>query len=246
MIIMKRYILALIIAFSILFLIGCNDSTTKYTGITLSTANPLESKSTNAKETSTKNESTKSTSTNKTSRQSSYSKVTTCEDISQADLVRLLFYLYGSYESDGCYWFRDSNYIDSLYITYSFVYSPSFNMYNASVLITSNLNVRTFTYASITFSWGGFEHASYYAYRELDGIAKIEFSYDVLTFDKEMDTIGNDYTYKIRSNTFKYLTEKKDIDDYASYCYEPLKQVITYIHYVLYRYELYIKILSSN
>lgn len=140
----------------------------------------------------------------------------------------------GEYES-GNYYIRKYNDLDYISFSYSFSYSPSYNLFHCSLLVTTYGNINSYKYASATFSWGDFKNALFSAYNELDSIAKIEFEYDNIEF---VDGLGESYNYSVISNTYNNLNENDDIEKYASDCYDCLQQVISFARTTLSNHNL--------
>lgn len=140
------------------------------------------------------------------------------------------------YDSYGEYRFREYKTLNNVSFLYSFVYSRSYQKYNCSILVTSYAGINLYDYASITFSWGNFKNGLYYAYHELDSIARIEFEYSNISFTN--NGLGNKYSYKVTSNSFTNLQDKNDIDEYASESYDCLKQVVIYLKSIFAKYNV--------
>ena len=154
-------------------------------------------------------------------------------NIEEESRIQKVFIENAYYDTDGNYRFREYNVLGNITYSYCFTYSPEQKLYNANLLVTTNSNINLYDYAAITFSWGQFQKALFYAYHELDSIARIEFEYNILSYDYN---IGEDYNYRVKSNTFVNLTEKDDIDNYASQSYDCLKRIVPFIKKILSKY----------
>lgn len=145
--------------------------------------------------------------------------------------VTKLFLNKGYYNSDGNYTFNYYNSLDTVSFSYGFTYYPQFDLFNCDILVTTYSDIKMYDYASATFKWNDFENARFYAYHELDNVARIEFSYYNLDFSKK--TLGDQYSYTVESNTYVNLTEKEEIDNRAATSYDCLKQAVSYMQQVL-------------
>lgn len=162
-------------------------------------------------------------------------------NISNENIVVGMFLEDAQYDNDGNYRFREYNNLGIVSSSYCFTYSPSLKLYNCSVLVTSYTNPNLYDYAAVTFSWGKFKNGLFYAYHELDSIAKIEFEYYNLSFNTH-NTLGTTYSYKVTSNSFVNLNNKADIDEYAATAYSCLQQATSYINSVFSKHKLSINL----
>lgn len=150
--------------------------------------------------------------------------------------IKNIFIQYAQRDSDGTYFFDEYSDLSSVSFHYRFAYSPKYDLFNVNLLVTTYTSTKLYDYASITFSWGEFKKGLFSAYHELDSIARIEFEFNVLSYTNyNLDDL---YTYVIKQNSFVNLTEKEDIDNYASDSYECLKQLVPYIRKVLNEYNI--------
>lgn len=147
-----------------------------------------------------------------------------------------MFTQYAQRDTDGSYRFRDYRNLSNISYLYNFVYSPSYKMYNCNILVTSYTGVKLYDYAAITFSWGKLKQGLFYAYHELDSIAKIEFEFSNIKFDD--NRLGNGYTYNVTSNSFVNLTSKNDIDEYATRAYDCLEQTVIFLNSVFFSHNI--------
>lgn len=138
---------------------------------------------------------------------------------------------------DGNYYFRKINEVGGVRFSYSFSYNPSNKIYNCNLLVTTYANVILYDYASATFYWHKFKSGLFYAYHELDSIAKIEFEYDNIEFI-DYHGLGESYNYSVISNTYKNLDSNDDIEKYASECYNCLQQAVSYARTILSEYDV--------
>ena len=157
--------------------------------------------------------------------------------ISGEDIVIQMFLDYAKRDSDGAYRFREYNTLNNVTFSYCFVYSPSYRLYNCSLLVTSYTGVTLYDYASVTFSWNQYRSGLFSAYHELDSVSRIEFEYYDLSFDAN-NALGSAYSYKVVSNTFSNLSDRADIDGYAARSYECLQQAIYYMNSVFFEHNI--------
>ncbi|MBR6687598.1 MAG: hypothetical protein IKL77_02460 [Clostridia bacterium] len=145
-----------------------------------------------------------------------------------------MFMDHGTYR-DGTYTFTKYNNTGNCSFLYSFSYSPTYNLFSCSLLSTTKSSPNLYDYGSVTFSWGNIDSAVFYGYHELENISIIEFSFSDIKLNSNV-SLNNDYSYRITKNTFKNLTKKEDIDDYASTIFESMDIAIGYAQTVLYSY----------
>ena len=136
----------------------------------------------------------------------------------------------------GDYRFREYTTQNNLSYQYNFVYSPSRHLYNCSLLVTNYSNVILYDYAAITFYWGGFKNGFFYAYHELDSIAKIEFEYTNIKFTD--NSLGDVYSYKLVSNTYANLNDPNEIKEYASRSFDCLQQALYYLKSIFFKFHI--------
>lgn len=131
-------------------------------------------------------------------------------------------------DTDGTYRFRKYESVGNVSFSYSFSYAPSKKMYNCNILVTTNsgIGAKLYDYAAITFSWGRFKSGLFYAYHELDSIARIEFEYKKLDFKN--NSLGNSYSYNVLSNSFANM-DNASKKEYASRAFECLQQSFSYL-----------------
>lgn len=154
--------------------------------------------------------------------------------VEKEEAIQKLFVENASYYDD-CYRFSEYNTLDNTTYLYSFVYSPDLKLFNANLLVTTETETKMYDYGAITFTWGDFKSGYFYGYHEYEKISKIEFEFEVLSYKYN---IGDNYDYKVKSNTYANLTEKEDIDIYAQRDYECLKQIVPFIKKILSKYDL--------
>lgn len=155
------------------------------------------------------------------------------DNFTNENVVIGAFLDYAKFDSDGIYRFREYNDLYNVSFSYCFAYDPSLKLYNGNILVTSYTYPKMYDYAAVTFSWGNFTNGLFYAYHELDSIAKIEFEYKNLSFNNHK-TLGSTYSYKVKSNSFNNLNNKADIDEYAATSYDALQQAISYMNSVFF------------
>lgn len=159
-------------------------------------------------------------------------------NVIQEQEIEKMFLVYGQIY-DGNYEFRQYDTSANKYFSYNFVYNPKLKLYNCDLLILNYNNYTTIInsdYVSITFSWGKFKNALFYAHYELNNNGRIEFEFSNLIFNQS--TLGDTYTYTVTKNTFANLNDKKDIDAYASSSYDLLCQLIPYMKRIFYSYNI--------
>ncbi len=195
----------------------------------------------NTNDSNTNNNVNDSNTNNNTNDSSANNNTNDNNSVSNENIVLGMFLKYAQYDNDGNYRFRKYENLSNVSFSYCFTYSPSYKLYNASVLVTTNTNLKLYDYAAITFSWGNFKNGLFYGYHELDSIAKIEFEYKDLLFNSN-NTLGETYSYKVTSNSFVNLNNKADIDEYAAMTYSCVQQAISYLNSVFFNHNLLIKL----
>ena len=163
-------------------------------------------------------------------------KTTQNSDSSLSDKTQVInmFLSKGEY-LDGSYYIRKHSETEHCLFSYWFTYNPEIDMFNCAVVVTTYaLGVQLLDYGSVTFGWGDFENARFYGYHELKDTASIDFDFSASNPRSNM-SFGQ-YEYSVRSNSFKNLTNKNDIDEYAQTCFDWVNQSLNYAQSVLYAY----------
>ncbi len=163
------------------------------------------------------------------------------ENINSKDKEKVMsmFVTNGVY-SNGTYYFRKYSETGNCSFLYSFSYKPEIDMFHCSLLVTTNIQGSTlYDYGSVTFTWNNFETALYYGYHEFDyreSETSPSIHFDFSVSNPQPNISFANYKYSVRSNSFKNLTNKKDIDSYAQTCFDCINQSLLYSQSVLYSY----------
>ena len=120
--------------------------------------------------------------------------------------VQTIFFNWGTI-NEGIYSFHRYNTVGNSSFLYSFSYSPTSNLYNCAVLVTTNAYYPMYDYGSVTFSWGDIKNAFFYGYHELSNTAIIEFSFSNIKLNSNV-SLNNSYSYQVTQNSFSNLNQK--------------------------------------
>lgn len=149
--------------------------------------------------------------------------------------VKNIFLSYGTYGDDR-YYFRKYDTLSPLSFSYSFVYKPSIDRFNCSVLVSSRYGTyNIFDYGSVTFAWGNIQNGLYYGYHEIENAAILELEFNNLVFNPDI-SLGAHYSYIVTKNTYAYLTQKAEIDEYASIMHDCIERALGYAQSIIYSY----------
>lgn len=160
-------------------------------------------------------------------------------EIVNESVIKSLFLSSAKINKDGEYFFEEETKHGTTTYCYTFSYSPSKGIYYlefAESFYATNLNMIMFDYASISFKWGKIKNARFYASHRLGDVAIISFNYYNIIFNDY--NVNDSYTYKVSKNTFAYLTNKNDIDEYASNSFFCIRQLFPYMQRVLKQYNI--------